>query len=371
MRVDNPAESGYDRFVGLEHLEPGEASIRNWGSTTEVISSMKLFKAGDILVGRRNVYLRRAAKADFDGVCSGDAIVLRPHDGACLPELLPFILSTNSFWQYALSQADGTMSKRITVKRLMTYEFALPPMEEQRRIVQVLTSVERCLEAFDYVMRVTYDVSAAMLENVLPRGSEGSLIPVERLLREPPRNGVSPRTDFDGQGFRTVSISAVRNGVFEPAGCLKHADIDVTKAEPFFVKSGDVFVIRGNGNRQIAGKAGLSDRSYDDLFYPDLLIRLRFDNNKILPRFAVAQWNLPSVHRRLSARAKSSNGIWKVNGQDIRAHRLFVPTLREQERILRELDALHDAIRVASKREQALQRIKSMILATLVGDEHE
>ena len=99
QRVENPAESGYDRFVGLEHLESGETSVRHWGSTDDVTSSMKLFKAGDVIVARRNVYLRRAARADFEGVCSGDGIVLRASGDPCLPELLPFLLNTNAFWE--------------------------------------------------------------------------------------------------------------------------------------------------------------------------------------------------------------------------------------------------------------------------------
>ncbi len=141
-RTDNPANSGYERFVGLEHLESGETSVRQWGSTEDVTSSMKIFKVGDVIFARRNVYLRRAARVNFDGVCSGDGIVLRAKEDLCLPDLLPFILNTETFWDYVSSQADGTMSKRITVKRLMAYEFALPPLEEQRRIAEVLQAIE-------------------------------------------------------------------------------------------------------------------------------------------------------------------------------------------------------------------------------------
>jgi len=141
-RVDNPAKSGFERFVGLDHLKTGETFIHNWGSTKDVTSSMKIFKAGDVIVARRNVYLRRAARADFDGVCSGDGIVLRGNPQVCLSELLPFLLNTDAFWEYVTSQADGTMSKRITVKRLLAYEFALPPLEEQRRIAEVLKAAQ-------------------------------------------------------------------------------------------------------------------------------------------------------------------------------------------------------------------------------------
>jgi type I restriction enzyme S subunit len=142
QRIDDPASSGYRRFVGLEHLESGVTRIRSWGSTSDVTSQMKVFKAGDVIVARRNVYLRRAARADFDGVCSGDGIVLRPSGDVCLPALLPFVVSTDSFWDYATKQADGSMSKRITVARLMAYEFHLPEPAQQRLIATTLEAVE-------------------------------------------------------------------------------------------------------------------------------------------------------------------------------------------------------------------------------------
>ena len=185
---------------------------------------------------------------------------------------------------------------------------ALPPLDEQRRIAEVLSAAESVVESLRNLKPLLHAAEIGLLENVMLGMPCSALVPVAKLLREPPRNGVSPSANSDGEGFKTVSISAVSDGLFDSTGCIKHAKIEADVARQFFVKRGDAFVIRGNGNRQFCGKVGLSNESHDELFYPDLLIRLRFDTNKILPQFAVAQWNLPSVHRRLSARAKSSNG---------------------------------------------------------------
>ncbi|MCC7362105.1 MAG: hypothetical protein IT317_21655 [Anaerolineales bacterium] len=166
---------------------------------------------------------------------------------------------------------------------------------------------------------------------------------VSDLIREEPRNGISPSTNNTGVGLKTVSTSAVTGGRFEMDGNIKYAEIEAGRVRSYFVQQNDVFVVRGNGNRNLTGKSGIANQSYDDLFYPDLLIRLRFDEAKILPRFAVAQWNSPSVHRRLVARAKSTNGIWKVNGGDLREHLLAVPPISVQVRFLAELDQLESA----------------------------
>ncbi|MGB8219889.1 MAG: restriction endonuclease subunit S [Methanoregula sp.] len=144
-RVDDPSKAGYDRFVGLDHLDSGELTIRRWGSTADLLSAMKLFKSGDILIGRRNAYLKRASKAEFDGVCSGDAYVVREKSGTIAEGLLPIILNSNSFWDYTIAHASGTMSKRAKWRDLAEYSFLLPSMDEQRRIATTLWAAEDCI----------------------------------------------------------------------------------------------------------------------------------------------------------------------------------------------------------------------------------
>ena len=132
-RENNPANSKYERFVGLEHYVSGEVVIRNYGSTERLESTMKVFQAGDILVARRNVYLKRASTVDFDGLTSGDSIVLRAKDPE-IGRILPFVLNTDAFWDFADQYSDGTMSKRLSPKTLMTFEFDLPDGEELSKL---------------------------------------------------------------------------------------------------------------------------------------------------------------------------------------------------------------------------------------------
>jgi len=361
-RSNDPEHDGFQRYVGLDHMEPGELRLRRWGDLSEGTTFTNVFRAGQVLFGKRRAYQRKVAVADFDGVCSGDIYVLEAKQERLLPQLLPFICQTEGFFEHAVGTSAGSLSPRTNWESLASYEFGLPPLEEQRRIAEVLRKADSLSQALRSVRQSLSATASGLLEQAMLGSSTSGLVPVAELLREPPRNGISPSANADAAGSRTVSISAVSDGIFDPSGCIKHALIDPDLASPFFVQKGDVFVIRGNGNRQLCGKAGLSDQSYDGLFYPDLLIRLRFDPKRILTEFAVAQWNLPSVHGRLSTRAKSSNGIWKVNGQDIRVHRLFVPSIPEQRQLVESLAVLRDGVRGARAREAVAMRIKATVL---------
>ena len=152
-RVNNPSESVFKSFVGLEHFDSGELKIRRWGSTADLISGMKEFSKGDTLFARRNAYLRRASMVDFDGLCSGDAIVLREKQGKLIEGFLPILLNTDHFWDYALSNAAGSMSKRVNVKTLLKYRFPLPPLDEQKRIADILWAADEAVEKWTEVYR--------------------------------------------------------------------------------------------------------------------------------------------------------------------------------------------------------------------------
>ena len=143
-RINDPSSSDVSRFIGLEHFDSGSLSIRRFGSTDDLESAMKLCKAGDTLVARRNVYLKRAALTEIDAICSGDAIVL--HETSDLvPGFLPIILNSSYFWDYANENADGSMSKRLSVKHLKDYRFILPSKEQQQTVTQLVWGLENLL----------------------------------------------------------------------------------------------------------------------------------------------------------------------------------------------------------------------------------
>lgn len=150
-RENNPSTSGYERFVGLEHYVSGDVEIKKYGSTLNLNSAMKVFKSGDILVARRNVYLKRASVVYFDGLTSGDSIVLRAKDET-VGRILPFILNTSEFWEYADQYSDGTMSKRLSPKMLKSYEFALPDDEELPRLADLLWAAVDTKTAYEELL---------------------------------------------------------------------------------------------------------------------------------------------------------------------------------------------------------------------------
>jgi type I restriction enzyme S subunit len=138
----HPADASVERYVGLEHLDPESLQIRRWGNPEDVDSTKIPFKAGDIIFGKRRAYQRKLAVADFDGICSAHAMVLRPKTEVVLKDFLPFFMQSDVFMDRAVKISVGGLSPTINWSDLAREEFALPPLEEQRRIAEVLQAAE-------------------------------------------------------------------------------------------------------------------------------------------------------------------------------------------------------------------------------------
>lgn len=142
----NILAEGIEHVVGLEHIESGDIHLRNSESTEESTTFTKIFRKGDVLFGRRRAYLKKAAQAQFDGICSGDITVFRANKEKLLPELLPFIVNNDKFFDYAVKHSAGGLSPRVKFKDLANYEFLLPPKEEQAKLAELLWAMDEVIE---------------------------------------------------------------------------------------------------------------------------------------------------------------------------------------------------------------------------------
>lgn len=74
----DPKDNPYLKYIGLEHLDPGQIYIQRWGTGREVKSLKSLFYPGDILYGKLRPYLDKVALARWIGMCSTDILVIIP-----------------------------------------------------------------------------------------------------------------------------------------------------------------------------------------------------------------------------------------------------------------------------------------------------
>ena len=345
-RVDDPSKSGYDRFVGLDHLDSGELTIRRWGSTAGLLSAMKLFKSGDILIGRRNAYLKRASKAEFDGVCSGDAYVVREKPGTIAKGLLPIILNSDSFWDYTIAHASGTMSKRAKWRDLAEYSFHLPSPEEQRWISTLIWAAEDCIvkgERFVVVAEREKQVLMGELfskgighrefqktsAGMLPKGWKVASIKDIGDFKTGPFGTLLKAAEYiGGDGIPLICMRDIRDGRLEIDERTPRIPSSVVKRMPeYLLKCGDiVFGRKGNINR-----SAIVNDHQDGWFLGTDGIRIR-PSKEFYPPFISYHFQRDEIQFHLLHQATGTT-MASLNQEIL--HRMYipVPSLPEQHQI--------------------------------------
>jgi len=365
-RIDNPSGGPALRFVGLEHLDSGELKVRRWGTTENLESAMKVFKSGDILFARRNAYLKRASLADFNGVCSGDAIVLRENHDKLTPGFLSFVLNTGKFWEFAVANAAGTMSRRVNGKTLANYEFDLPPLDQQHRIADILWALDGSKNQWVNTETATTSrrcaaISEFVADNSAQTQSLGELL-------EEVQYGISSKcTNQKRDGLNPVL--RIPNVIGEKIDFTNLAWTDPTDDDSKYrLETGDVLIVRTNGNPDYVGRTAVFEGSnFPKCLFASYLIRLKARKEVLLPEFLHEMLAGSSIKKAIRRQVKSSAGNYNLNTVGIRSLRIPVPSLEVQRKLLGELKNISDMQEMIRTLISRCNQISSRAVNNLLG----
>jgi len=156
-----------ERFVGLEYLSSETFQLQGWGEIANGTTFSKRFAKGDVLFGKRRAYLKKVAVADFDGICSGDILVIRTKAKKMLQELLPFYISSDAFINHAVSTSAGSLSPRTKWKDLAELAVSIPDLKTQVKILEVFTQLQTTLQQLKQQKTTLKNLKQKLLNEIL------------------------------------------------------------------------------------------------------------------------------------------------------------------------------------------------------------
>ena len=280
-RAAEPLSVGLERFVGLEHIESENLHIRSWGNVAEGTTFTNVFRKGQVLFGKRRAYQRKVAVAEFDGVCSGDIYVFESQDpDMLLPDLLPFILQSEGFYEYAVKTSAGSLSPRTNWTHLAEYEFPLPPLDEQRRIAALLWAaddvIERSDEATAALRKVKQAIASSFFSKDIPysRSKLGNLS-----LRKPQYGANAPAVPYKKECPRFIRITDI-----DDFGELGTDIVGLQSADwkDYLLEDGDFMFARTGAT---VGKTYVYKSEHGLCVYAGYLVRFKLDRDLILPEY--------------------------------------------------------------------------------------
>ena len=150
-----PVEEDRFTYLGLEHLDSGTLKVTRFGSEVAPIGEKLVMHKGDVLFGKRRAYQKKVAIAPFDGIFSAHGMVLRPKEGVIDKDFFPLFISSDYFLDAAIKISVGSLSPTINWRDLKELEFELPDLEAQRKLAEVLWSINDTMEAYKKLISAT------------------------------------------------------------------------------------------------------------------------------------------------------------------------------------------------------------------------
>jgi len=374
----NPLDKGLGRYVGLDHLDPEDLRIKRWGNVADGITFTRVFRAGQVLFGKRRAYQRKVAVADFDGVCSGDILVFEPKSDVLVSELLPFIVQSEGFFQHALGTSAGSLSPRTKWAELAKFELALPPKDEQRRIAEILWAAGQALTAWDNiradVVKVKVRLTSAFQFMSAARVEAGtwSIVPLEQVAEV--AYGLTLNADrrtmpTEKPYLRVANVHRARLDFTEikTVGCLQ---TDVNK---YTLQGGDVLVVEGHAVPAEIGRAAIWQCEKPEMLHQNHILRARA-SKVLLPDFLLLILNSDFGQNYFRGHAKSSSGLYTINSRVLKNFPVPLPSIEEQGALVFEMTCLQQSEADIKAHSEKLHRVKktlSQVLLAGSGNENQ
>lgn len=337
---------GIRHIVGLEHIDSEDIHLRRSAGVEEASTFTKKFKKGDVLFGRRRAYLKKAALAPFDGICSGDITVFRAK-GGLNPELLPFVVNNDKFFDYAVKHSAGGLSPRVKFKDLANYEFLLPPKDQQARLAELLWAMDEVVEREREVLgrlaickKTLFDKSL-YFETDIPdkffgkRKPKYNPIKLGKILKEI-QYGISEILEDSGE-VPVLRMNNLQEGKLN-LNDLKYYNPTQGEIEKWILEKGDILFNRTN-SYDLVGKVSRFD--VEGIFsFASYLIRLKVDESKIDSRylnfFLNSSIGLAKIRKYRTPGVSQSN----INAQNLKQIHIPLADIQTQKTLMDQIEKI-------------------------------
>lgn len=289
---------------------------------------------------------------------------LRNFSSRVLPEYVFYAIQP-SLDAIEASTAFATV-KHIAARQILDIDLALPSLDEQRRIVDLLSRAEGIVRLRREAQTKAQAIIPALFLEMFgdpatnPKGWRDHQL--DELLTGTKLGLVRGAKEMgQDRTYAYLRMDAVGDGVVRLHD-LRRVDASPKEVEAYVLKAGD-FLFNTRNSRELVGKTGLVTKATDaPVLFNNNLMRMRFDARVLLPAFVNWQFQTSHIRQQLEAIKRGTTTVFAIYYKDLKNIRLRVPPLELQVRFVT-LAASTESI--ASQQTEALKKAEAIFQSLL------
>ncbi|THE64758.1 restriction endonuclease subunit S [Salinadaptatus halalkaliphilus] len=342
-------------------------------------------KEGDLLFARTGAvgrsYLYSEADCDVPCAFAGYLIRFKLSDEVC-DEYINQFTNSQYFRKWVDSMARSTTHANINASEYASVEIPYPPLPEQRRIADILSTVDEQIQQTDEIIEEAKELKRGVMQNLLHRGighdefkemyigPKRSTIPTEWdvvQLREIAniKSGSTPKRSNE-EYWEDGSIPWIKSGEFND-GVIEQAEEKIT--EKALEESGCVVFPKGTLLLALYGKGTVSKtaRLGLDAATNQAIAGLLPKNKAFDPRY-LQYYLIGSRNTLLNVTVNPSSDAARTNIylSALRQFKIALPPIEEQRIIADRISTIDDKIADEQEHKQTLQELKRGLMQDLL-----
>ena len=313
-------------------------------------------KRGDVLFTKDSetadeIGIPSVVTDNMPGVLCGYHLgVARPSTALVDGPFLAAALNSTTSRRHFTKVANGVTRFGLTLEAARSVPVLLPPLPEQRAIADVLDSIDDAIERTEAVIAATETLRDSLLHELLTRGVPGwhtewkdvpgiGTIPADwdvvRLGEIIARfdYGTSVQCNSDPSGTPVLRIPNIASGDLDLSD-LKYADLSSNEIAKLRLDTGDILLVRTNGNPKICGRSWVMRGLDGQWAFASYLVRGRPDPSRVEPAFVGHYLKSDAGRRLLKGHIRTSAGNYNLSVGDLGSVLFPCPPLSEQRRIV-------------------------------------
>jgi type I restriction enzyme S subunit len=265
-----------------------------------------------------------------------------------------------------VAAAGGSTFKELSRGTAKLLPILLPPLDEQRRIAEVLRSVDEAIVATSDLARQTDELWHTMAETAIWRLAVAQPDCVRQLSQAISASdyGVNASLTSEPIGQAILRMGNIQDGQIDPTD-MKWAVIQAGEAHALPLDVGDILFNRTN-SRDLVGKVALV-REPTDCLYASYIVRLRVNVAVADPYYVFAVMHSRRAQAQFKSIATPGVSQSNINPTNLKKQMIPLPPLGEQQVIAGQLRAV-EVTRQSLRHELAtLRQIKADVMSDLLS----
>jgi type I restriction enzyme S subunit len=261
--------------------------------------------------------------------------------------------------------AGSTTFREVSRGALRKFKIPVPPLSEQRRIVEILDRADELRQKRDEADAKAERIPSALFYRMFgdpaTNPKSWARCRVGDLLAET-IYGTSAPSNSEGRGPIVIRMGNICSDGWIDLGNLKHIEIPETELTKLRLQLGDLLFNRTN-SRELVGKTGIWLDTTLEAVPASYLIRLRTRAEVASPEFVWAYMNTGFIKRLILDMARRAIGMANINATEVRSMPAFLPPLDEQRKFAIALSRTEKLRRARLERGTRLELLATVLSA--------